>query len=270
MRLNKAIALQYHCSRRQADEWIKRGIVSLNGTPIADFSYEVQDDDRLGVKGKSPGKAAHKVYWMLNKPDKILCSRVSQGEKMTLFELPALAKIAFKIEPVGRLDYRSEGLLILTNDGDFAQILSHPRFQVQKHYQVLSTKKLTTEELAEIKKGFNSEKHKTQFPACSVRFLSSYNLGKSRGYWYNLSIRSGQKRVVRNIFAHFDARVVKLVRFGIGPLRLDEGLKPGEYRALSSSEIHQLKDLVNDEVSPRNLQSPKSLVKGSTHEISHH
>ncbi|SME90060.1 23S rRNA pseudouridine2605 synthase [Pseudobacteriovorax antillogorgiicola] len=176
---------------------------------------------------------------MLNKPDFYLTSHKGDGGKDTVFDLPVLKNVPFKLNTVGRLDYRTEGLLLLSNDGAFIHHLTHPKYKMPRHYYALVNQKLSKDQEAEIKKGITLDDGKTGL--VDIRHAQRMNLGKSQGSWYYLTVHEGRNRLVRRIFEHFDIKVVRLIRFGFGDLRLPEDLKPGEYRQLSSEEIAKLK-----------------------------
>ena len=156
-----------------------------------------------------------------------------------MFELPSLKNVPFKLNAVGRLDFRTEGLLFLSNDGDFVHHLTHPKYKVPRHYYALVNKKLTAGQEAEIKKGLELKDGKTG--PITIQHAQSMKLGKTTGNWYYLTVHEGRNRLIRRVFEHFDLKVVRLIRFGFGDLRLPEDLKPGEYRQLSSDEITRLK-----------------------------
>ena len=178
---------------------------------------------------------------MVHKPDRYLTSHKRDGDKQTIFELPALNQVPFKLNSVGRLDYRTEGLLLLSNDGDFVHHLTHPKFKVPRYYYALVNKKLTKEQENIIRDGVPLEDGKTG--PIEIQHAQSMNLGKSKGSWYYLTVHEGRNRLIRRIFEHFDLKVVRLLRVGFGGLRLPDDLKPGEYRQLASEEIVNLKKM---------------------------
>lgn len=179
------------------------------------------------------------MYWLLNKPDQVLTARKDPEGRTTLFDLPSLKKVPFVISPVGRLDFRTEGLLLMTNDGEMVHRLTHPSYKVPRHYQVLINGKLKKEELQAIEKGVNLKDGKTL--PCEVTYVQSKNLGKSNGSWYVITVYEGRNRLVRRLFEKYNHKVLKLIRYGFGDLRLPEDLEPGEYKQLTSDEILHLK-----------------------------
>lgn len=153
-----------------------------------------------------------------------------------------MQNMPFLVSPVGRLDFRTEGLLLLTNDGELARRLMHPKFQVPRYYHVLISGQLTPGEEERIRKGITLD----DGPAQNVEIVFSNNveLGQSIGSWYHVTVREGRNRLVRRMFEAIEYKVVRLVRFGYGDLRLPQDLPPGEYRQLTSDEIKKLKNLV--------------------------
>ncbi len=179
---------------------------------------------------------------MLNKPDLYLTSHKGDENKQTIFDLPALKYVPFKVNAVGRLDYRTEGLLLLSNDGDFIHRLTHPKFKVPRYYYALVSHKLSAEQLKNVRSGVALSDGKTG--PIEIQFAQGMNLGKSTGSWYYLKVHEGRNRLVRRIFEHFDFKVIRLVRAGFGDLRLPDSLASGEYRQLNSAQIKQLKKAV--------------------------
>ncbi len=200
--------------------------------------------DQISIDGRPVQEAEPpRVYWMLHKPDLCLTSRKPEEGKSTIFELPSLKHIKFMLYPVGRLDFRTEGLLLLSNDGELVHRLTHPRFKVPRTYQVLATRRLTPEEEGIVRQGVPLEDGVTQ-PA-TLEFLQTKELGMSRGGWYLMNVFEGRNRLVRRIFDHFDAKVVRLIRMAYGEIYLPDDLKPGEYRQLTSAQIKYLKQQVD-------------------------
>lgn len=179
---------------------------------------------------------------MLNKPDLCLTSRAPEPGKKTIFELPALRNLSFLLFPVGRLDYRTEGLLLLSNDGELVHRLTHPSYKIPRTYQVLLQRRLLPHEESQIRHGLELEDGPVK--GAEINFIQSTGLGQSRGAWYMITVHEGRNRIVRRIFEKLDVKVVRLLRYSYGELHLPEQLKPGEYRQLQSSEIAELKQAV--------------------------
>lgn len=146
------------------------------------------------------------------------------------------------VSPVGRLDFRTEGLLLLTNDGELARRLMHPKFEVPRYYHVLVSGELRSGDEDAIRRGITLEDGPTS--NVDIVFSNNVDLGKSKGSWYHVTVREGRNRLVRRLFEAINYKVIRLVRFGYGDLRLPQDLEPGGYRQLNSEEIRKLKHLV--------------------------
>lgn len=243
MRLQKWISQLGIASRREAEKWIAEKRILVNGN-IPEIGSKVDPDvDEIVVDGKVLTKAPPpRVYWLLNKPDQVLTARNDEFQRKTIYDLTALQGLPFLVSPVGRLDFRTEGLLLLTNDGELSRRLMHPKYQVPRYYHVLISGELTANEEERIRKGITLE----DGPANNVDIVFSNNvdLGQSKGSWYHVTVREGRNRLVRRMFEAIDYKVVRLVRFGYGDLRLPTDLEPGAYRQLTSDEIKRLKYIV--------------------------
>jgi len=148
--------------------------------------------------------------------------------------------LPFLVSPVGRLDLRTEGLLLLTNDGDLAHQLTHPRNKVPRHYHVLISGRLTKEEEQKIASGALVLEDGPVKKA-DIRYAHRHALGGSSGSWYMLTVYEGRNRIVRRMFETLGYKVVRLIRVGIGNLRMPEDLTPGDYRQLTADQLDQLK-----------------------------
>lgn len=242
IRLQKWIAQLGLASRREAEQWIKDGRLLVNGKAPELGAKINPETDRVSLDGKPvKNEKPPLVYWMMNKPDKFLVSRQGEDTKQCIFDLPSLAKVNFQVFPVGRLDYRTEGLLLLTNDGDLSHRLCHPSYKLPRSYHVLINGKLTKEQFSEFKKGLQLEDGPVR---CEIVYGHGHNMGKSKGSWYFVTVFEGRNRLVRRMFEKFDYKVVKLFRYGFGDLRLPEDLKAGQYKQLNTKEINYLKKSV--------------------------
>lgn len=167
-----------------------------------------------------------------------MTSRPTGDGRPTIYDLPSLRKVKFLVAPVGRLDFRTEGLLLLSNDGDLVYRLTHPKFKMPRLYHVLSDKALTAEQERQLTKGIQLEDGPVK--GVKIQRLGGHTQGKS-GFWYLVTVFEGRNRLVRRLFEHFDLEVKRLVRTGFGDLVLPDSLKPGEYIQLAASDIQALK-----------------------------
>lgn len=232
MRLNKYVAHSGVCSRRKAAELVKAGEVSVNGKVEINPAYEIQDGDKIEYQGKELQVEANKVYLLMNKPKGYICSLSDEKGRRTVMDL-VRKKVTERIYPVGRLDYNTTGLLLLTNDGDLAKKMTHPSHRVKKVYQATLDRELSIEDLEAIKKGFELEDGPVEVDAVE------YVKGKPKNT-IGLEIHIGRNRIVRRIFEHFDYHVVQLDRVFIGGLTKKD-LPRGFSRPLEEKEIVMLK-----------------------------
>ncbi|HEX4662257.1 MAG TPA: pseudouridine synthase [Candidatus Saccharimonadales bacterium] len=218
LRLNKQLALQLGISRREADDYIAAGKVTINGV-VATLGARYAETDDIAISGKNLGKQADFVYFALNKPAGYVCSRKPQGDSPTIYTL--LPKEYHMLKPVGRLDKNSSGLLLLTNDGDFAHRMTHPKFAKTKIYKVKIDRDLEPLHQQMISDhGIQLEDGRSQF---MLERLSSSN----RREW-QVTMSEGRNRQIRRTFASLGYEVKKLHRIQFGSYALDD-LKSGDY-----------------------------------------
>ncbi len=231
MRINKFLADSGVASRRSADELIKDGVVKINGR-IAKLGDEVQPGaDFVSVNGKPVNVVKKYDYYIMNKPKGYVCTvKDDKGRKTVMDLLPQSCKRLF---PVGRLDYDTEGLLILTNDGDLTFKLTHPRNEVPKTYLVKTEKPVTDEDLAKLRSGVVIDGIKTK--KCNIRLIETLKSGSK----LHITITEGRNRQVRKMFEAVGNNVDFLKRIKIGDLTLT-GLDRGQVRPLTAREIDYL------------------------------
>jgi 23S rRNA pseudouridine2605 synthase len=234
MTLNKYIAHSGECSRRDAAALVKQGKVKVNGALMLDPGYRVKPEDQVVIAGKKLKPVRDLVYILLNKPkDFITTTDDPQGRK-TVMDLVANAEIP-RLYPVGRLDRETTGLLLLTNDGDLAQKLSHPSHEIKKVYQVTLSKPLTKADFEKILAGMELEDGSVKVDALS--YLENKNeLG--------IEIHSGRNRVVRRIFESLGYEVEKLDRVMYAGLT-KKNLPRSKWRFLDEREVILLKHFKN-------------------------
>jgi 23S rRNA pseudouridine2605 synthase len=253
MRLNKFLSFCGIASRRKAEELILSGKVSINGKIIKDLSYKVKPEkDKVYVEGKLITPPT-KVYYLFYKPKGVLTSLYDPHHKETI--KPFLDKLPFKVFPVGRLDKYSEGLILLTNDGEVANLLLHPRYEVKRVYKVWVSPKLEEEKIKKLTQSGVIIEEKLIKPL-------NFNLLKAdKDKWiYQITVKEGIKREVRKIIDFLGGKVHRLVRIKFGPRSL-ENLKPGEIRPLSRKELRILFSFVSQ------LKNSKILDKTSSAEL---
>jgi len=233
-RLQKLISAAGLASRRQAEAWIEAGRVTLNGRVATLGESADPQSDLVEIDGKPLLTREKKVYLLLNKPSGYICSQNDPKGRPLVTEL--VKDVPARLFTVGRLDLTTEGLLILTNDGDFANHLAHPRHQVEKTYLVRVRGVLTQADREKLEKGIRLEDGMTA-PA-RVEGLRS-----TQGHsWFSLTIHEGRNRQVRRMCEALGYPVSRLKRVKISFLDLDN-LQPGRYRYLSPSEVTRLKKM---------------------------
>jgi 23S rRNA pseudouridine2605 synthase len=247
IRIQKWMSQLGIASRREAERWISEGRVSVNGEIVTEQGLKVDPEmDRLEVDGNQVSqKKPPRVYWMLHKPKGVVTSRKGFGEQHTIYDLDKLRNLPFLVSPIGRLDFNTEGLLLLSNDGELANRLSHPNYKVAKHYQIHVKGKLTDLQLEKMQKGVELEDGKTL--PCKVKYTYGEKAGKDRGSWYMITVYEGRNRLVRRLFEHFGLEVMRLVRYAYGDINLPDDLKAGDYIQLSKSQVQSLKKSVGME-----------------------
>lgn len=244
IRIQKWLSQLGIASRREAEQMLTQGRITINGHVTKELGTKIDpSQDQVVVDGRLiQDTEPPRVYWMLHKPDMHLTSRTPEDGKPTIFQLPSLKSIKFLLYPVGRLDFRTEGLLLLSNDGELVHRLTHPRYKVPRTYQVLAGRRLTAEEEAKLRRGIELEDGPTQ--GIELQFMQSRELGQSRGAWYLITVKEGRNRLVRRLFESFDIKVVRLIRISYGDITLPDDLRAGEYKQLTSQDIQQLKQQV--------------------------
>lgn len=232
IRLQKYIAMCGVSSRRKAEALIEAGKVSVNGKTILEQGVQVFSGDVVRVNNKVITLETANVYYIINKPRAVLSS-VSDDRGRTC--VVDLIQDKNRIFPVGRLDYETTGALILTNDGEFANIMTHPRYDMPKKYRVGVTGKLTQRVIDELSSGVSIEGvHYQGVEIFSVRYDAKQNRTQ-----FSITLYEGKNRQIRRMFKHYSLPVRKLHRYAIGPLLIDD-LSQGQYRPLKDHEVKQL------------------------------
>jgi len=230
-RLQKILAAAGLGSRRSCERLIEEGRVEVNGSRARLGSSADPAVDRIRVDGSPlPARPKPRTF-ALHKPRGIVSSLAAQGERATVRDLLPLTG---RFYPIGRLDMDSEGLILLTNDGDLAQRISHPSFEVEKEYLVLLARRPTDEQLAIWKRGVVLEDGFQTAPM-AVKFQSTFG----RGAWVRIIMHEGRKHELRDIGRTIGLPVVRIIRQRIGGFTLGD-LKPGAYRELTENETESL------------------------------
>jgi 23S rRNA pseudouridine2605 synthase len=237
-RLQKILARAGLASRREAERWILEGRVSVNGAVISKLGSQADPaKDSIKVDGKRIKPAGAPLYFAFHKPAGVITTLNDPQKRPDLTRFVEKLGTKQRVFPVGRLDYNSTGLLLLTNDGELAGRLAHPRFGVRKVYRVKLSACPTAEELALLRKGMRLADGITA-PA-RVRVLKKLK----KNAWVEIEIHEGRNREIRRIFEALGYFVEKLIRVRVGPIALGF-LQPAEIRPLSPAEIKTLKNAV--------------------------
>ncbi|MBE7062790.1 MAG: rRNA pseudouridine synthase [Clostridia bacterium] len=231
MRINKFIAAAGVCSRRKADELIAQGRVFVNGARVTEPGLDIAENDTVAVDGEKIGAAEKKQYIVLHKPDGFVTTMDDPFGRPTVMDL--VTDVPARVFPVGRLDYHTEGLLILTNDGDFANHLMHPRNAIYKTYIAHVPGFPTLGKLAALRRGIQLEDGKTA--PCKVTVIRQYPDGVD----ISISIREGKNRQVRRMIEAIGHKVTRLVRVSVGNVQLGH-LPKGKWRHMTPREIEEI------------------------------
>jgi 23S rRNA pseudouridine2605 synthase len=230
-RLNKYLAHAGVGSRRQCEELIRAGRVSVDGRAVRELGTRVEPGQRVLVDG-APIRVERHVYWLVNKPRGYLCTNRDPARRPVVLDL--VPHIHQRVYTVGRLDEASEGLLLLTNDGDLAHRLMHPRFGVEKTYLVQVAGTPSRDDLAQLLKGvWLSEGHVS---ARRVKRLKR----QGESTWLRITLSEGKNREIRRMLARLQHKVLRLRRLALGPVQLGR-LAAGKSRRLTSQELEQLR-----------------------------
>lgn len=230
-RLQKILASAGIASRRKAEEFILEGRVTVNGAVVTELGSKADPDrDHIKVDGKLLRQPQHLLYIALHKPDNVVSTASDPERRTTVLDL--VAGIKTRVFPVGRLDYHSTGLILLTNDGEFANAITAAKSHVTKTYLVKSKGQLTSEEEEQFRRGIPLAGRRTA-PA-GIRLIR-----RGDNPWYEVQLIEGRNQQIRIMFKHFGHLVEKLKRVRIGSVELGS-LKPGEFRLLTPGETERL------------------------------
>jgi 23S rRNA pseudouridine2605 synthase len=252
-RLQKIIAAAGLASRRKAEELISRGLVSVNGQIVTELGTKADPaHDHIKVSGKLIGPPQRPVYLLLHKPKGYVTTASDPEGRATVLDL--VRGVGARVYPVGRLDYASEGLLLLTNDGELARALMHASSHVPKTYLVKVSGRPSAEQIEKLRRGITlpSQSMPLKVPVNTVtkpraRRTASVRTAPARiqllrdaqNPWYEVSLIEGRNRQIRRMFEEIGHHVEKIKRVRYGPLELD--VEAGKFRHLTSREVGQLK-----------------------------
>lgn len=230
MRINKFLSNSGLASRRKSEEYVTAGKVKVNGTVVTNLATDISETDVVEVDGKKLVLTEEKVYYMVNKPVGYVTTTSDPQERRTVMKL--LPKRIGRVYPVGRLDFNTSGLLLFTNDGEFANKTMHPSKEIVKKYEVRLTRELNRPEINKIEKGVEIDGRKT-YPSKIQRIPNTGNEKAS----VIIEIHEGRNHEVRKIFEAVGNKVCGLRRIQIGNLKLAD-LPPGKCRKLSEKELN--------------------------------
>lgn len=232
MRLQKYLALCGVASRRSAEAIIADGRVSVNGETVTEMGVKVGAKDVVRVDGKAVRPERNKIYIMINKPVGVLSAASDDRGRPCVVDL--IEGVNERLYPVGRLDYDTSGLLLLTNDGEFTQKLTHPSFEIWKTYEAVVRGEPNEGNVKRFAEGLTLDDGPT-LPA-----LLTVIGHKGNNAIAEVRIREGRNRQVRRMLDAIRHPVLKLRRTGFGPIELDPDLKPGAWRYLKEDEVSKL------------------------------
>jgi 23S rRNA pseudouridine2605 synthase len=246
-RLQKVMAEAGVASRRACEKLIFEGHVEVNGNVVTELPAWVDPaEDTIRVKGQQIGRTTRTVYVMLNKPSRCVTTLDDPDGRRTVVEYVQHPS-GLRLFPVGRLDYETQGLLLMTNDGELTNLLTHPRYGVPKCYRAVIKGKLDHEACAELERGIvlaTRSKGET-LGATRTRPVQIHFLRRDRDTSIiEITLKEGKNRQIRRMLAKVGFPVKKLTRVTIGPLRL-KGLAPGAWRELSTHELRTLRKAIN-------------------------
>ncbi|MCR4665673.1 MAG: rRNA pseudouridine synthase [Desulfovibrio sp.] len=234
MRLNKAIAERGYCSRRKADERILAGAVTVNGKPVINPGERVSPDAEIIVDGISLSQKEVPCYLLLNKPVHTLSTAYDPEGRPTVLDLVPEKYRKYRLYPVGRLDYFSEGLILLTNDGSLTNALLHPRYHLPKTYHVTVRGFVSPKDLQTMQSGMTLPDGQVLLP------VEVHARSEGKTTLLSMTLYQGINRQIRKMCDALHITILRLVRIAEGPLSLGD-LPSGTLRELSSQEVRRLK-----------------------------
>ena len=234
LRLNKYIASTGYCSRRKADELIEAGMVSVNGKKVTELGFSVTLSDKVCIQNQLI-KPQTLTYIRYYKPAGYITTMEDEKGRKTIYDI--LPEEVQNLKPVGRLDKDSTGLLILTNDGDFINELTHPAIKVPKVYRVVAQGKLNLNDLTVMEKGIEIEKGQTAYALARIVEFEDKNTV------LEMVLYQGLNRQIRKMLDYLGHPVIYLKRLSMGPVDL-QGLYKGQFKYLKPKQIQEIKNYI--------------------------
>ena len=230
MRLNKYIAKAGVVSRRKADILIKDGLIKINGKVVTNFGFNLDDNDIVTYQDKVISPDLNVAY-VLNKPKGYVCSNSDKYNNKTVFDL---IDSDLRLFTIGRLDRDTTGVLLITNNGNLAFQLTHPKYGIEKKYYVTSVKDIDSENIPKLKKGIYLD----DGSFVKARLKRLYK--KDGKIFWDIRLTEGKNREIKRIFMHFDSKVTNLHRYKFANIEI-KSLKIGDYRKLNKKELSEIR-----------------------------
>lgn len=237
MRINKYLAQAGLGSRRKVEEFVLLGKIKVNGKIVKDLATEIKETDVVSFNNKNLRTVSNFVYYKLNKPKGYVTTVSDDKDRKTVMDL--LRGVHYRVYPIGRLDYDSEGLLLFTNDGEITNLLTKPNSHIEKTYIVHIESRISNDEIKTLTEGVDIGGYTTK--PCSIKPIE---IGEKLSK-LSITITEGKNRQIRKMFESIGKNVVFLRRTQIGEIKLG-GISRGEYVALNTKEIKYLKSLKKD------------------------
>ncbi len=235
IRLNRFLAMAGVASRRKCDELISSGVVRVNGKVVTELGVKIDpENDKVKVDGKPVASVEKKIYILMNKPKNAITTMQDERGRTTVMDY---LKTKYRVYPVGRLDRNTTGVLLFTNDGDFANALLHPKYKIEKMYRVTLDKQITDEALRRLKRGVHLEDG-------IAKALSADIIQGSKRRKVLITICEGRNREVRRMFDALGYDVKQLDRVGFAGLT-PIGVPRGKWRFLTNEEVKHIYSLTN-------------------------
>ena len=233
-RLQKYMARCGAASRRKCEEYITQGRVKVNGQTVTQLGTTVSASDKVELDGKLLQEQPKYVYIMLNKPEKVMSTSSDPEGRVTVTQL---IDLPYRLYPVGRLDYNTSGLILLTNDGDAAYRLTHPKYEIEKEYLAVIKGEIDRRDILKLERGVQIEENTVTAPA-KIQVVG----GTQHTVTLSITIHEGRNREVRKMLEAINKELLSLMRIRIAGINLGK-LPSGEYRELNSTELAYISSL---------------------------